>query len=250
MGVRCLEKPSLSQRSSSEQEKESDELLTNKNNSKMEALENQVKTMQRQMGGIAKLVKDLKGTVENLEKKVSQRENNEIQEIVDAQQMLDEIIVANSDAIKRIEKEMREISKNKSANEVSEEIIELPNDVKKANRTKCRFYNRGFCKHKIKCRYLHPENICKEYLETQTCGEKQCCERHPKLCKWFIRSEGCKQQNCAYLHCEKNKKEYEKKPVKDVKTYKCESCKYTWEDKNCVVKHVIESMEIYFCLNL
>ena len=48
---------------------------TKKNiNTKMEAnnsLENQVKTLQRQFGGMAKLVKDLKSTVESLERKVS-----------------------------------------------------------------------------------------------------------------------------------------------------------------------------------
>ena len=32
------------------------------------------------------------------------------------------------------------------------------------------------------------------------------------------------------------------------KNINCESCKYTWGRENCVVKHVVESMDIYFCL--
>ena len=35
----------------------------------------------------------------------------------------------------------------------------------------------------------------------------------------------------------------------EVKEYKCESCKYTWENKEYVVKHVLGDMEVYFCLN-
>ena len=69
------------------------------------------------------LVKELKCNMENLEKKVSQKESTEIQEIIDTQKVLDEIIVANLDAIKRIEKEMKDIVKNKSASEVSEGVF-------------------------------------------------------------------------------------------------------------------------------
>ena len=32
--------------------------------------------------------------------------------------------------------------------------------------------------------------------------------------------------------------------------FKCEGCKYTWEDKSCVVEHVVEHKKKYFfCLN-
>ena len=51
------------------------------------------------MGGIAKLVKDLKATIENLQKKDQVSENRELQEIIDTQRVIDEIIVVNSDCI-------------------------------------------------------------------------------------------------------------------------------------------------------
>ena len=88
--------------------------------------------------------------------------------------------------------------------------MKADDNAKKVNRRKCRYYNRGFCKDTIKCRYLHPERICQVYLETQSCQEKQCPDRHPKLCKWLKHSGGCKRQNCAYLHCDKGKEETER----------------------------------------
>ena len=68
------------------------------------SLEDQVKALQRQFGGIVKLVKDLKGTVEALQEKSVPKEVEEIKEILDAQRIVDEIIVANSDAIRRIDR--------------------------------------------------------------------------------------------------------------------------------------------------
>jgi prefoldin subunit 5 len=47
------------------------------------SLEQEVKALQRQMGGIARLVKDLKSIVENLEKRGQISESREIQEIID-----------------------------------------------------------------------------------------------------------------------------------------------------------------------
>ena len=45
-------------------------------------------------------MKDIKFSVENLEKKEQLKEDNNIQEIGEAQQVIDTIIVANSDAKK------------------------------------------------------------------------------------------------------------------------------------------------------
>ena len=77
------------------------------------ALEEQVKALQKNMGGIAKLVKDLKHTVEGLEKRLIVKELEELKEILDAQKVIDEVIVANSDAIKRIDREIMELTKHK-----------------------------------------------------------------------------------------------------------------------------------------
>ena len=56
--------------------------------------------------------------------------------------------------------------------------------TERENREKCKFYNAGFCKYKLKnCRFVHPESICKEYLKSLKCEIKDCLDRHPKICK-------------------------------------------------------------------
>ena len=130
-----------------------------------DSLEEQIKALQRQMGGIAKLLKDLKSRVESLDKKDQESANKEIQEIIDAQTVMDEIIVANADAIKRMEKEIMEIFTKKAMDKVIGDVIEKEsseNDKVIKVKKKCRYFNHGFCKYKFKCRYYHPDKICKQ----------------------------------------------------------------------------------------
>ena len=148
------------------------------------SLEQQMKALKRQMGGIAKLAKELKTTVENIEQKsqVKKSENDEIQEIIDTQKVIDEIIVANSDCIRRMEKEIKAMTVNKVDTEVCHDVLEKwVEEVNKVMK-KCRYYNRGFCKNRNKCCFGHANKICKIYEETGTCGDKKCSDRHPKLC--------------------------------------------------------------------
>ena len=53
-------------------------------------------------GTVVKTVTDLKSSAKALEKKMKQSEYKEVQEILETQKVIDEITVANSDAIKRI----------------------------------------------------------------------------------------------------------------------------------------------------
>ena len=67
--------------------------------------------------------------------------------------------------------------------------MDVDNGKKKAK--KCKFYNRGFCKYKQKgCRFPHPQQICKEYLNNLKCTIKDCGDRHPSDCKWFEVNRG------------------------------------------------------------
>ena len=61
-------------------------------------------------------VKDLKCSVEDLKMKLSIKENEEIREILEIQRVIDEVIVANSDAINRIDKEIKEMINSRSEN--------------------------------------------------------------------------------------------------------------------------------------
>ena len=54
-------------------------------------------------------VKDLKCSVDDLKRKLSNQENDEIKELLDKQKVMDQVINANADAIKRIDREIKSI---------------------------------------------------------------------------------------------------------------------------------------------
>ena len=111
------------------------------------------------------------------------------------------------------------------------------------NAKKCRYFNRGYCKYKHKCKYLHPKEMCREYLVSGTCGNVECCKRLPRVCKWIESNEGCKRNSeCDYLHVTIANEE-------NSPGYKCASCKDTWLNSACVVEHVIQNWRLFFCLN-
>ena len=67
------------------------------------SLEEEVKVLKKHMGGFIQMLKDLKKSVKVLEKRL---DNKEIKEIIDAQAIIEEILVANDDAIKQMDKEI------------------------------------------------------------------------------------------------------------------------------------------------
>ena len=151
-------------------------------------LEEQVKTLQKHMGQILVTVRDLKNSVDAMKKEDKTKANKEIKEIMDAQKIVGGVIDANKDAIKRIDEEIKQIVENKLAgktnnnNDKAKELVE-ENGINDKNRKKCRYYDRGFCKYNKKCRFLDPEGICQQYLKTFKCSVKECCQRHPKVCR-------------------------------------------------------------------
>ena len=123
------------------------------------ALEEQVKILQKQFGGVVKLVKDLKLTVEALGKKLDAKEIDEVKEILDTQKVINEVTVANSDAIQRIDREIKDLVMKKKVVEVQNDALENTTiDVTENSvRKKCRYYNGGYCKRKGECRFVLPE---------------------------------------------------------------------------------------------
>ena len=120
--------------------------------------------------------------------------------------VIDEVIVANSDAIRRIEKEIKMITTAKSVVEIVKDTSEGGEVVRNRKTQKCRYYNRGYCKYTEKCRFIHPKNsICGEYLKNQKCDKEECCERHPKTCKWDGTRVGVKEnQGYKFVGCKHN----------------------------------------------
>ena len=230
--------------------------MTHKHKMAQGSLEEQVKTLQKHMGAILVTVRDLKASVDALKRKDTTKENKEIKEIMDAQIIVDKVIGANKDAIKRIDEQIKQIVDNKLDTKTYHASDKAKEDggkygVEDKTRKKCRYYDRGFCKYNKKCRFSHQEGICQVYLKTLKCGLKECCQRHPKLCRWDQGKGGCnKGEDCLYPH----KEERLNINVDNVNTmgseeYHCVSCKHIWEEKNCVKEHIIQNTKVFFCLN-
>ena len=96
--------------------------------------------------------------------------------------------------------------------------------------------------------------MCKEYIKNLKCLNKDCPDRHPRVCKWWKNSRsGCKRgDECEYLHVTLANDDKSMKAHKiDLITgeYNCVGCKSIFTDEKYVVKHIIQNMETYFCLN-
>ena len=117
------------------------------------SLEEQMKTLQKHFTAIVATVKDLKGTVNDLAKKVEARKKEEIDEILQTQKVIEEMIDCNAKAIKCMEEEFRKETKGK---EVLEEAKDKEDKKKKDMKIQkiCRYYNRGYCKFKVSADFL------------------------------------------------------------------------------------------------
>ena len=73
------------------------------------SLADQVKTIQGYMGKFAKSFKDLTERVKTLEDKRMSNDEKEIKEIMESQKVVDEILVANTDAIKQLNMELSKV---------------------------------------------------------------------------------------------------------------------------------------------
>ena len=69
-----------------------------------------------------------------------------------------------------------------------------PKSVK--NSKICKFYNRGYCKHKEECKEIHSDKVC----DDANCNEDQCKKRHPNPCKFGFRCKFNKKKECLFSH--------------------------------------------------
>ena len=208
----------------------------------------EMKTLQRHVGGLVKTILDLKAKVEKLEEKAKKDKNDEVEKIMEKQIVIDKAIVDNSAAITKIDKELQKALKQKvqavQKDKFEDQVDSAEVDNAAAHEKKCRYFNCGFCKYKRKCRYTHPKNICKDHIRNLKCETKECPDRHLKVCKWQADQHGCTWKDCDYLHNTLGSSR-----EAQLQEYKCISCKCAWKEQTCVVKHMIENIETYFCLN-
>ena len=107
---------------------------------------------------------------------------------------------------------------------------------------KCRYFNKGHCKYRERCKFNHPKDICKTYLDCGKCVIENCRDRHPQLCKYWSKSKsGCKRNSsCDFLHVTLVQGDVNVKDVEE-NTYKCAGCENAWTKRNCVVEHIISN---------
>jgi outer membrane protein assembly factor BamA len=113
-------------------------------------LEEQVKTLQKHMEAILATVRALKATAYFLDKRTALEENQVINEILEAQKVINEVIVENLEAIKVIDRELKQIMDikcdTKTSNGSDRDEEEPKDTVIKIQRRKCIYFDRGFCK--------------------------------------------------------------------------------------------------------
>ena len=70
------------------------------------------------------------------------------------------------------------------------------------NAKRCNFFNRGFCKEGLDCRFDHSEiEICERFLVEGICLQKDCNKRHLYKCKYLSSPGGCfRGDACAFSH--------------------------------------------------
>ena len=111
---------------------------------------------------------------------------------------------------------------------------------------KCKYNNRGYCKFKLKCKFEHSKDVCNDYLKGEKCTKRYCKERHPKVCKWW-QGGGCKREDCEYLHVTLVSDDGKKYNAHE--DLSCFSCNNNYNDRTCVVEHMVKHTRVYLCLN-
>ena len=88
------------------------------------SVEDEVKTLKKHMGGLIGLVKDLKAKVEKVEQEREGDGSQEIKMIVENQIQIDNLLIDNSESIRRIKAEMKEIQNNRRSLQPKEKDTE------------------------------------------------------------------------------------------------------------------------------
>ena len=203
---------------------------------KMNLLENKFELLINQIKGINKRISTIEEEMEH------NNNSKEVQEIIKLQPIMDEIIVANSDAIKIIKSEVKNIKQNKNDDEKTYKKLEKSTSNDLVKEIKCKYNNRGYCRNKQKCKYLHSNIVCEKHIKGEVCENNHCSLRHPRKCLLFRMKSGCRfGLSCQYIH-ENNDKE-KSEQIK----FQCIACQDILNDKSDIVEHIENEKTYYSC---
>ena len=214
------------------------------------ALEERVGALEKSMGTIVNALREINKEMKQVEQKQTEQNSEEIQEILNNKMIISDKIEKNADAIERLNREIvrreKEVFKDDFVQmNMNDKVVENAKDYKL---TKCRYFDQGFCKYRKKCRYSHPLKTCEEYSVKGQCDVENCPHRHPQMCRSWESTNYCERNiNCDFLHVTMANGDdgYQISTPK----FKCASCKNVWEERSCIVTHIIQGHETFFCLN-
>ena len=159
---------------------------------------------------------------------------------------LEEVIKKQNEYIETLK------DKNSQQNNEHSDEINTSNEkteIKVDNR--CRYWNRGFCREKEKCKFNHPEQNCAMFLDHGKCEDKLCRRRHRRECRYFKQEVGCfRGSDCEFLHKINNRNtKFQQERIqetrmsgkyssKESESFKCDHCSFKCGRKNTLIKHI------------
>ena len=138
---------------------------------------------------IVKALKEMKININELKENRKKQDDDDIKEILENKKLIEEILENHTEVISRMEDEIKRMETEKCKADVvridADTKDEASGEVEKVKKIKCRYFNKGFCKYRKKCRYLHRKNICSDYVTNAKCLQTTCEDRHPEMCKFW-----------------------------------------------------------------
>ena len=178
---------------------------------------------------------------EDAEESLQDDSNSEIDNIYQEIEMIKEEL--EDEKLKVVMLEEAIIKKNKLIETLESKIKKEETGTMQETK-KCRYWNRGFCREGKSCKFSHPNEDCKNFLETGKCKERECRQRHRRKCRYYTTEEGCfRKENCQYLHdiiTEENNYNSKESNIAQEKVvdFKCDFCSFITTKKIIFNKHM------------
>ena len=151
-------------------------------------------------------------------------DDNTEYEVIHVRGVKSKLIAAMVDLVYNGETTLKEKDCNGFLKTLKEYKIVKVKSTEETIKTRCNFFNRGFCRSGSDCLFNHPKEDCKTDVERKICTERKCKKRHRLQCKYFNSERGCARgDGCIFLH--KNIRESGNIVKKDSKL-KCDTCKF------------------------
>ena len=116
-------------------------------------------------------------------------------------------------------------------------------EVEKIDR-KCKYYNGGHCKHKLKCKYSHPQENCKKKVRNviKMHVETDILKYANGIQRVGVGEKTATTYMLLLLAMMNNKKRAHK-------SYPCAGCKSCFTDVACAMQYFVGNTGFFLCLN-